>query len=149
MESKSQLVALHNGNFQIAQRSLLSSSTLSFFSSVKSMCFSGNSDHQLLMLPLTRFTFSPSQPLTQMLKAFVDSKICVNERNCGISNSFLLEHIAQQSVPSDRALASVSTQPESDTQAIVNSTQLFTEEAVVCFVYEPVAEDTADAVILS
>ena len=134
---------------QTAQRSLLSSANLLFFCSVNSMCSPGNSGHQLLLLPLTRFTFSPSQLLTQMLKVFVDRKICVNERNCGISNSFLLEHIAQRSVPSDRALASVSTQPEFGTQAVVNSIQLFTEEAEILFVYEPAAEDTADAVILS
>lgn len=83
----------------------------------------------------TSQSLSPSQLLTQMLKVFVDSKICVNERNCGISKGFLLEYIAQRSVPSDYALASVSTQPESGTQAIVNSTQLCTEEAEVLFVY--------------
>ena len=57
----------------------------------------------------TSQSLSPSQLLTQMLKVFIDSKICVNERNCGISKGFLLEYIAQRSVPSDDALASVST----------------------------------------
>lgn len=45
-------------------------------------------------------------------------------------------------------ISSVSTQPESGTQAIVILTQLCSEEAEVLFVFQPVAEDTADAVIL-
>jgi len=69
----------------------------------------------------TSQSLSPSQLLTQMLKVFIDSKICVNERNCGISKGFLLEYIAQRSVPSDDALASVSTQPDSGTQAITQA----------------------------
>ena len=96
---------------------------------------------------------SPYQLLIQMLKVpgpstFIDSKFCVNERNCGISKGLLLEYITQRLVPSDHALVPVSIQPESSTQAIVNLTQLCTEEAEVLFVYQPVAEDTADTVIL-
>jgi len=66
----------------------------------------------------TSLSLSPSQLLTQLLKVFADSKICV------------------------------STQPDSGTQANVNLTQLCTEEAEVLLAYQPVAEDTADAVIL-
>ena len=96
----------------------------------------------------TSHLFSPSQLLTQMLKVFTDSKICVNERRCGVIKGFLLEYIAQRSVSSDDALASVSIQPDSGTQVNVSLTQLCIEESEVLFVYQPVAEDTADAIIL-
>lgn len=77
--------------------------------------------------------------LLQMLKVpgpstLIDSKFCVNERNCGISKGLLLEYVTQRLVLNDRALVPVSIQPESSTQAIVNLTQLCTGEAEVLFV---------------
>lgn len=63
-ESKSQMVALHHGNFQNPQRNLLSSVTLLFFCSIRTMCFSGKGVCQLLMLPLTRCSVhaAPASP---------------------------------------------------------------------------------------
>ena len=96
----------------------------------------------------TSQTLSHSQLLTQMLKVLVDSRICVNKRNYGISKGFLMIYIAQRAMISNSALGSVSTQPDPDTQANASLTQLSSEEAEVPFVYEPITEDTADAVIL-